>query len=258
MEKKIKVKGLTTFYRDEGEGDPVLILHGWGSNADAWHTTQKELARQGFRVITIDLPGFWRTEEPPEPWHLKDYSDFVYEFTQKIDLAYFTLAGHSFGGRITIDYATRYPKQLSSIILISAAGVMRHKKAKIGVMLILTKTGNAIFSIPPLSFLKPLAQKVWYKFTGEHDYEKASPIMKSVMQRVLEEELYSYLPNITVPALILWGDKDTATPLSDGFILHKNIPVTHMHVFPDMPHALNLKAPIQVAKEISLFLKKNR
>lgn len=255
MEQMIKVRGLNTFYRDEGKGDPILILHGWGSNSDTWIKTQKELTRRGFRVITIDLPGFGRTEEPPKDWSLKDYTDFTYEFAQKLDLFPFTLAGHSFGGRITIDYASRYPKGLRAIVLISAAGIIRHKKARIGLMIIIAKIGNALFSIPPLSFTKPLAQKIWYKVTGEHDYEKASSVMKGVMRTVLEEELQPYLPAITVPALILWGDKDTATPLSDGFIIHRTIPITHMHVFPGMPHALNLKAPIEVAKQIAKFLK---
>lgn len=255
MEQTIKVKGLDAFYRIEGEGDTILILHGWGSSSNTWQITQKELARRGFRVLALDLPGFGQTPEPPEYWHLKDYTDFVHEFAQKLDLHPFTLAGHSFGGRITIDYASRYPKSLRAIVLIAAAGVIRHKKAKIGIMLGLTKLGNALFSIPPLNFTKPIARKIWYKFTGVHDYEKASDVMKTIMQTVLAEELRQYLPNIHTPTLILWGENDMETPLLDGFIIHRTIPQTHMHVFPDMPHGLNIKAPIAVAKQIARFLK---
>ncbi|MDX1608006.1 MAG: alpha/beta hydrolase [Candidatus Spechtbacterales bacterium] len=253
-ENKIKVKGLTTFYREEGTGDPILILHGWGSNANTWRKTQKELARLGYRSIAIDLPGFWRTEEPPEPWYLKDYTEFIDEFVQKLDLYGFTLMGHSFGGRIAIDYATRYPKKLHALVLVAAAGIIRHKKAKLKLLLVLTKIGNMIFTVPPLYWFKPIAQKMWYRFTGEHDYEKATPVMKTVMQRVLNEELYERLPHITTPTLILWGDQDTTTPLTDGFVIHKMVPVSHLHVFPGEPHGLQIKAPIRVARQTARFL----
>ena len=75
-------------------------------------------------------------EEPKEIWHLKDYSNFAHEIVRYLDLGQFTLLGHSFGGRIAIDYALRYSKELSALVLVSAAGVIKHKKAKIGFLLL--------------------------------------------------------------------------------------------------------------------------
>jgi len=252
--KIVEVMDLKISYSDVGNGKDILILHGWGSSSNSWVEVQNNLSAKGFRVIVPDLPGFGASEEPRDPWGLKDYSGFVQEFARVIGINKFALAGHSFGGRIAIDYSARYPEDFKYLILIAAAGAIRHKKAKIGIMLIFTKIGSFIFSLPVLSFIRPTVEKIWYKISGEKDYRKASPMMKIIMQRVLDEELRSRLPNILMPTLILWGEKDVATPLSDGVMIHENVPTSYLHVFKDMPHALNLKNPHGVAEKIAEFL----
>ena len=253
--KTVEVQGIKISYSDSGTGKDILILHGWGSSYDSWLEVQKDLASRGFRVIVPDLPGFGRSDEPSSQWGLEDYSEFVHEFARMTGIKNkFTLAGHSFGGRVAIDYSVRYSEDLEFLVLIAAAGVMRHKKIKTQILLVFTKMGNAVFSLPVLSFMKPFVEKVWYKFSGEKDYWQASDTMRTVMQRVLDEELGSRLPKILLPTLILWGQKDTATPLSDGIIIHQNVPTSYLHVFKDMPHALNLKDPHGVAEKIAEFL----
>lgn len=257
-EKTISIHGLNTFYRDEGSGDGILILHGWGAGMRTWVEVQTELVRRGFRVVTLDLPGFGKADEPKTPWHLQDYARFIHEFANKLALYNYALLGHSFGGRIAIDYATRWPKELNALILVSAAGAIRHKKTKIKLFLVITKIGNFIFSTPGLSIFKSFARKIWNKVFGIEDYYNASGTMKKVMQNIIEEELLGYLPKIQTPTLILWGDKDIQTPISDAIIIHQKIPVSHLHIFPGLPHALNIAAPFEVARFTSRFLKNKR
>ncbi|MEX2145318.1 MAG: alpha/beta hydrolase [Candidatus Spechtbacterales bacterium] len=252
--KTIDVLDLKVSYSDMGNGKNILILHGWGASHESWLEVQKDLAERGFRVIVPDLPGFGSSEEPKSPWGLKDYSEFVHEFSRVTGLDKFALAGHSFGGRVAIDYSVRYPKDFRYLVLISAAGIVRHKKAKINGILAFTKAGGFMFSLPILSFTRPIVEKVWYKISGLHDYPRASKMMKAIMQRVLNEELRSHLPNILMPTLILWGEKDLATPLSDGIIIHENVPTSYLHVFKGMPHAINLKNPHGVAEKMAEFL----
>ena len=167
------------------------------------------------------------------------------------------MAGHSFGGRISIDYAVRYPQQLDKLILISAAGVVRHEKVKIKIFLILTKIGNFVFSTPILSSLKPLVGRVAYKLAGARDYKKASEKMQKIMERILEENLRVFLPKVTQPTLILWGGKDIITPVSDAKILNREIKNSYMHIFSNQPHALNLTMPQNLSKHMIDFLEFN-
>lgn len=253
-DKIIEVFGLKISYSDTGYGKNILILHGWGSRHTSWIEVQRNLVKKGFRVIVPDLPGFGKSEEPINLWGLKEYSEFVREFAKVVNIEKYAIAGHSFGGRIAIDYSTRYPEDFKRLILISAAGVVRRRKIRTKILLIFTKIGNFVFSLPALSFARAYVTKIWYTLSGEKDYYRASHMMKAIMQKVLDEELKSYLPNIFVPTLILWGEKDVATPLSDGIIIHENIPKSSLHVFKGMPHALNFKNPDGIAEKIVEFL----
>ena len=256
MGNTIKIQDLPVFYLDKGRGSVVLILHGWGSNSAKWIKVQDGLVADGFRVIVPDLPGFGKTPEPLSTWTISDYSRFVYEFTNKLNIDKLILAGHSFGGRISIDYAVRYPQQLDKLILISAAGVVRHEKVKIKIFLILTKIGNFVFSTPILSSLKPLVGRVAYKLAGARDYKKASDGMQSVIKNILNENLRIFLPNITIPTLILWGENDVMTPVGDAEIIDREVPNSYLYIFKNQPHALNLTIPQKLAKQISAFLVK--
>lgn len=256
MGNTIKIQDLPVFYLDKGRGSVVLILHGWGSNSAKWIKVQDGLVADGFRIIVPDLPGFGKTPEPLSTWTISDYSKFVYEFTNKLNIDKLILAGHSFGGRISIDYAVRYPQQLDKLILISAAGVVRHEKVKIKIFLLLTKIGNTIFSIPILRYFKPIVRQVVYKLTGNNDYKKSSEQMQKIMKRILDEDLRTFLPSITIPTLILWGENDVMTPVGDAEIINKEVPNSYLYIFDNQPHALNLTIPQKLAKQISAFLVK--
>lgn len=261
MQNTISVNGMAVFYREEGRpsdgkvgNGTILILHGWGSKSDTWENVQLNLVSKGYHVVVPDLPGFGQTPQPPHPWSLKEYSAFVDELARLLGFEQFTLAGHSFGGRIAIDYAIRHPERLRSLILCDTAGITRRKKLKTKIFLVLTKGGNLIFSLPPLFLLKPLVIKVWYRVAGEKDYYRASPLMRKIMKKVMDENIRPYLPHITQPTLILWGEDDMATPVSDALIIHQSIPLTHLHIFPGVGHAIQIKEPQNVAKQIIHFL----
>lgn len=261
MHNTLSVNGLAVFYREEGrpsngevKNGTVLILHGWGSKSDTWRDVQLDLADRGYHVVVPDLPGFGQTPQPPHPWSLKEYSAFVDELAILLGFEQFTLAGHSFGGRIAIDYAIRHPRRLRSLILCDTAGITRRKKLKTKIFLVLTKGGNLIFSLPPLFLFKPIVLKVWYRIAGERDYYRASPLMRETMKRVMDENLRAHLPHITQPTLILWGEDDVATPVADALIIHQSIPRTHLHIFPGTGHAIQIEKPKNVAKQIARFL----
>lgn len=256
QEKTIEILGLPIRYLETVGEDkiPLILLHGWGSSLDSWRSVAEYFEKEGRKIFIPDLPGFGKTPEPERAWNLDDYISFVQMFARSVDLEKFSLAGHSFGGQIAIGYAVKYPNFVNKLILIAAARIMRRKKLKVKLFSILTTIGNIPFSAPPLSFLKPLVQKIWYRLNGEKDYYRASTRMKKTMSLVLGEEMAPRLSDLHVPTLICWGDRDDVTPLADGRIIHEKIAGSKMKIFKGVGHDLNFKRPDELASEILKFI----
>lgn len=255
VEKTIEILGLRVRYLEtNGEEVPLILLHGWGSSLDSWRRVAENFEREGIKIFIPDLPGFGKTPEPEKVWNLDDYIKFVQMFASGIGAKKFSLAGHSFGGQIAIGYAVKYPNFVNKLILMAAARIMHRRKLKIKLFLIITTIGKIPFSVPPLSFLKPLVQKIWYRTTGERDYYRASARMKKTMSLVLSEEMSPRLSDLHVPTLICWGDKDDVTPLADGRIIHERVAGSRMKIFDGVGHDLNFKRPDELAKEMLKFI----
>ena len=120
MRSKTVVDGLEVSYIDIGEGDPVLLLHGWGCTADHWRGVIAALGEE-HRVIAADIPGFGGSEEPAEPWNTADYCRFFEHFMKALKIEDPVIIGHSNGGRIAIELAAKgFAKKL---ILADSAGI---------------------------------------------------------------------------------------------------------------------------------------
>ena len=89
-----KIDGISVNYIDEGEGEIVLLLHGWGANITLYRSVIDTL-KQGRRVIALDMPGFGKTPEPPKPWCVDDYVDFVLRFIASFSIERLSVVVHS-------------------------------------------------------------------------------------------------------------------------------------------------------------------
>jgi len=129
MEKDITIGGMRVHYDVTGpEGAPaVVLMHGWGCD----HTTVRSIAailEPGLRVYSLDLPGHGRSDEPPTPWGVDEYTGLVEEFCRLNAIENPTLIGHSFGGRIGLLMASRNP--IARMVLVDAAGIKPRRKPK--------------------------------------------------------------------------------------------------------------------------------
>ena len=112
-------KGLRVHYKDKGEGEPILLLHGVMSSLHTWDDWAKELEKT-HRVIRMDLPGFGLTGPlPPEIEYDKDaFISFLHSFSVSLELEQFALAGNSLGGYMSAHYAATFPNRISKLILL--------------------------------------------------------------------------------------------------------------------------------------------
>ena len=251
------VFGLKTEYLDRGEGQLAVFLHGWGSRAGLFDGLL-DLCVKKYRAVAPDMPGFGGTEEPPEPWDVSKYADFIVEFLKPFAPSSVVFIGHSFGGRVILKLTEReLPFKIEKIILIDSAGIKPKKTLGQKLSLLCYKAGRRIMSLPPFKKLFPNAVESMRKKRGSADYNAASPIMRQTLVKVVNEDLKNDLPKISAPTLLIWGTADTATPISDGELMEKLIPDAGLVKVQGAGHYSFLQAPEYVARVVASFLNIN-
>ena len=224
--------GKTVRYIDQGDGAAVVLLHGWGTEAVTYHLIIEHLSRR-YRVIAPDMPGFGGTYQPETVWGGAEYVAFVRAFLAALDVTEAVLMGHSHGGRVSIRLlADPQGFTCQKAVLLDAAGLPAHHSLKWHIKVKSYKLGKAILGWAPVKALFPHALEKLQKNAGSADYRQASPVMKQTMSRVLAEDVSDCLPKITASTLLIWGDKDTATPRADGQKMEKLIPDAGLVVLP--------------------------
>ena len=212
-----KIDSIAVNYIDEGDGEVILLLHGWGANITLYSGITQVLSRD-HRVIAPDMPGFGRTPEPPEPWCVDDYVDFVIKFIASFELRRFSIVVHSFGGRVFFKMNARenLPFTVEKAVLIDSAGILPKKSLGQKISLRCYKIARAVMSTKVLHFLYPDAVDNMRRRRGSADYNSATPTMRATLVKVVNEDLEPLMHLVKCPTLLIWGDRDTATPLSDA------------------------------------------
>lgn len=235
-----------------GEGSPLILMHGWGCN----HSTVRSIAAtaaQTHTVYNIDFPGFGNSEEPPEVWGVENYTRLVEELIRKEKLINPVLIGHSFGGRVAILLASR--NAVDKVVLVDAAGIKPKRSLKYYLKVYSFKAGKKFWQ---LMLGKEKAQEKIDRIRakrGSSDYADASPMMRAILSKVVNEDLTDVLHLIKCPTLLIWGENDTATPLSDAKLMNKLIPDAGLVSFPRCGHYSFLDNPGQFRAVLSSFLK---
>ena len=239
MENFVTINAIKVNYKTTGEGQDVLLLHGWGCSLEIWKTLQSQL-EQKYRVTSIDFPGFGKSDEPKTVWGVEEYTQCTEKLIEALNLKNPVLIGHSFGGRVSILLSSRND-YVKKVILTDAAGV-KPQNTKISVSRVFSKMKKLSTKIigekATEKLVKPFANSL-----ASEDYKNASGMMKEILKKVVDEDLQHVMPNIKASTLLIWGEKDTATPVSDAQIMAKLIPDSGLVVFPGCTHYSFLENP---------------
>lgn len=254
-EEKILVKGIRVNLKISGEGQPLLILHGWKGSSESWDKVQRLLSLAKYRVIAPDLPGFGKTKTPKKTWGVGDYNDFVFTLTKKLNLDSFFLLGHSFGGRVAVKFTVSYPEKVRKLILCDAAGIKPKMGFKTRSIYLMARVGNAIFTPKILSRFKDGARNFFYLFLRHHDYVKADGTMKETIKKVLQEDLFPELAKIKAETLIIWGRKDKLVPVKYAYDFYQEIDNAKIVILKGVGHSPHLEVPDKLAAQIITFLR---
>ena len=254
MTKSLFIDGLRINIEIAGQGEPLLILHGWGSSVESWLTLQNLLAKD-FKVFIPDLPGFGQSDAPFKAWTVEYYSNFVLKLVDELKLSSFFLMGHSFGGRISIRFAGKHPEKVKSLILCDASGIKMELDSKRKIVFQMSRLGNFLFSKRLFSGLKRFVKGVFYFFLRHTDYARARGVMRETLKLVVAEDLLPELNNIKVRTLVVWGEKDNMVPVKAAHIFKERIPGSELKIFPGVKHSPHREIPEKLSQVVSNFLK---
>ncbi len=235
-------------------GVPILVLHGWGVGSESWVGVAELMAKEGYRVIVPDMPGFGKSAVPEKPWTVDDYVEWVKDFADKLEMDGFILIGHSFGGQVAAKFCAICPKRVDKLVLCAAAVV---RKPRLGsrqlVAKYLAKT-KIIFQNIPFG-IYPVLRKIVYRIAGTRDYAQLQGVMAQTFLNVVGESVIESAKRIKTLTLIVWGDKDRETPTEDAREINNAIAGSRLEIIPDAGHKLHRTHAQILAEKIINFLK---
>ena len=232
------IKNVDINYEDYGEGNKTLVLlHGWGQNIEMMKPIGDKL-RKDSRIIIVDLPGFGLSSEPNDIWTMYDYADAIKELIDSLKIKNPILIGHSFGGKISLIYASKY--KASKLILFGSP-----YKKEIQKLSTKTKILKSLKKVPVLNKLEGFAKK----HIGSTDYKNASEFMRKILVEHVNLDITEDVKKITCPTLLVWGTMDREVPIEQAYELEKIIKdsavipyegCTHYAYLERLPQTINI------------------
>lgn len=252
MDKWLEHNGVRMHYRVSGDGkQPLILMHGWGCNVDTVAMIEKTAA-ESCTVFNVDLPGHGQSTEPPGGWGIEEFTRMIERLAEKENITSPILVGHSFGGRVSILFSSR--NDTRKVILVDAAGVKPRRKLSYYIKVYSFKLGKR-WKMLTLGKEKALrAIEAERQKRGSADYRNATPVMRAVMSKCVNEDLKAVMPSIKAPTLLIWGENDTATPMRDARIMERLIPGAALVSFPGCGHFSFLDNPVQFTAVLRSFL----
>ena len=267
--------GTQIYYKDWGEGPPLVFSHGWPLSADAWEDQMIFLAARGYRCIAHDRRGHGRSSQPWDGNEMNTYADDLAALVETLDLRDAIHVGHSTGGGEVARYIGRHgTKRVSKAVLIGAVPPLMLKTPANpgGLPMEAFDQIRAAVQADRSQFFKDLsapfygANRTGAKVSqGLRDsfwlqgmlcgLKAAYDCIKAFSETDFTEDLKKF----DVPMLILHGDDDQIVPIGDSALLSsKLVKGATLKVIPGAPHGMCSTLKDQVNAELLAFLQRSQ
>ena len=222
--------------------DTVVLLHGWGQNIEMMKPVGDNLCKD-YNILIIDLPGHGLSDEPTKVLSVNDYVEIVHSLITKLKIKNPILVGHSFGGKVSLLYASKY--NTKKMILFGSPFKKEVKKISLKLKIL-----KALKKVPFLNKFEEFAKK----HIGSTDYKNASPIMRQILVEHVNLDIEQDVKKIICPTLIIWGDLDAEVPLERAYELEKLIPDSAVIVYEGCTHYAYIERLGQTVNILKNFL----
>ena len=250
----------------EGDGDTIILLHGFAANKDSWIRFVRHLPLT-YRVIVLDMPGHGDSSLDMNQTYTVEYvTKGVANIIDGLGIERFHLAGNSFGGLVSTLYAINDPDRLISLGLFDSAGVRPPVESEFYGLL---KNGDNPLLVESEEGFDRLMRFIFYKepfipwpgrpvlarrFMERSEFNRK--MWNDLFEGRLGESLNSRLSELNIPVFIIWGDHDRVLHVSSTEIYEKNISDPFVVIMKDCGHAPMLERPDEAAAHYTIFLNK--
>jgi pimeloyl-ACP methyl ester carboxylesterase len=224
--------GIHIRYKSGGEGEQVVLLHGWGGSMESMDLIFGELLPR-YAVTSLDFPGHGKSDLPPAPWSVSDFAEFLLRFMDTLRIQRPHLIAHSFGGRVAIRLAATHPERAGKLILIDSAGIPPPRSGGYRLRVLMGRMGK--FAARHGGAWGERLRRRIYAAVGSGEYLKSGPLRETFL-KVVNEDLTPLLRRIQSPTLLVWGEKDTDTPPASGRTMERLIPGAELILLKDAGH----------------------
>lgn len=245
-----QVGDITIHYEIEGEGPPFIILHGMGNNSQSWKKQLKGLSKE-YTVIAWDAPGYGKSSDPKEELkEFRQFADILKGFIEKLNYQSVTLLGHSMGSAIALDFSSRFPEMVDALIISDAtrgsaalSNEENERKLKSRLTNIETMEPKKLAELRVKDLLSPNPDPE-IKKEAEIIYSQVRSMgFRSVAYSLYHLNQMDILSGIMVPVLVICGELDKVTPVSESQIFHESINNSTFVIIPGAGHLCYQEEP---------------
>src|ERR1051326_6758050 len=265
-------------------GQPVVFIHGFGAWSETWRKTLDALAEQGFHVYALDVPPFGFSEKVTTgKFSRQDQAQRIIAVLDSLHLSQVILVGHSVGGRPTVEAALIQPQRIKALVLVDPAmgfGVdgqfeQNHPSFLTKVFFAIKPLRNSALALTVTNPL--LTKKLLSTFVADPNvltpsllaiYQKPFVVKDSTNRlgdwlKVLSQDQdnsqsanFANFSKLTMPTMLIWGNKDAITPLGQGQKLNQLIPKSSLVVLDGLGHIPQIENPDKFNAALLPFLVK--
>lgn len=224
-------------------GEHLLLLHGWGPASVSAQANLLPLAKalaHRYRVTLFDFPGHGASGTQEGDWGVPEYAALTLQLMDDLAIQQTNIIAHSFGGRVALYLAHHHPTRVRAMVLTGCAG-LRPKRSLTGrVNALLFKVGRMGLTV--LSYIPSMKQRsedwlaAYRRQAASADYLATPEALRGSFSKVVRQDLSPLLSGIDQPTLLVWGEKDTATPLYMGQEMQKQLKNAQLFVYQSDDH----------------------
>ncbi len=262
----LQVDGISAHVETLGEnGEPLLLLHGWGPASVCLEGHLMPLARalkDRYRVTMLDFPGHGTSGPPSSDWGVQEFAEWTLKVMDALAIRRTSLVAHSFGGRIALWLAANHPQRVSRLVLTGCAGLRPKRGLGSRLRSLTFKAGRAGLKV--LSLFPKLKEKSEGWLTclraefSSTDYLATPENLRGSFSRIVRKDLRPLLPKIGQPTLLVWGEKDTETPLWMGEEMRNLMPDARLLVYQADDHWAYKNQLARFATAVDVFAGEGR
>jgi non-heme chloroperoxidase len=258
--------GANLFYKDWGNGKPVVFVHSWALDSDMWQYQMIHLAGQGLRCIAYDNRGHGRSSDPGQGYDYDTLADDLAATLDRLNLRDVSLVSHSMGCGVVVRYLSRHGSRRvarAALVAPTTPFLLKTEDNPDGLDKRIFEQLRAMLS---RDFPKWLADNAGPFFRPETSPEMIQWGLKMGMRAslkavidcnraVTETDFRAELPKIATPALIIHGDKDVSAPIElTGRKTAQLIPGSQLKVYEGAPHGLFITHMDRLNRDLHDFI----